>query len=106
MTAPYLGPSFGLHSFAKVTGATGATLDNVNVAGAVRNGPGDYTITLGSEIDPTTRSCLITPRGAGFVELAPGGDTDATLQILTKNPAGAAADVDFEVSIFRTAVPS
>ena len=106
MTAPYLGPSFGLHSHAKVTGGTGAIANNVNITGAVRNGIGDYTINLGSEIDPTTRSCLITPRSPGIVELAPGGDTDGSLQVLTKDAAGAAADVDFEVTIFRTSVPS
>jgi len=106
MTAPFLGPSFGLHAFGKITGGTGALTAQVNMTNSVRNGAGDYTLTLGSEIDPSVRHVSVTPRGAGTAELAPGGDTDGALQILTKNAAGAAADLDCEVAIFRTAVPS
>lgn len=105
MTAPSLGPTFGLHAFAKITGASGALVDTVNMTGSVKNGTGDYTLTIGSEIDPATRHVSITARGAGTVELAPGGDTDGALQILTKNAAGAAADLDCEVAIFRTSLP-
>lgn len=106
MTAPFLGPSFGLQSFGKIVGGTGALSAQVNMTGVVRNGLGDYTLTLGSEIDPSVRHVSITARGAGVPELAPGGDTDNTLQVLTKDAAGAAADVDFEVAVFRTSVPS
>jgi len=106
MTAPSLGPTFGLHSAGKVAGATGALTSPVNMAQAVRNGAGDYTLTLGTEIDATNRHVSLTLEASGTIELSPAGDTDGTFQVLTKNAAGAATDLDFQVAVFRTSVPS
>lgn len=108
MTAPFLGPSFGLHAFGKITGASGALTNPVNMTNSVRNGAGDYTLTLGSEIDATTRHSSLTVRGAtdGKAVLEPAGEADGTVNVKTFNTAGAAADVDFEIAVFRTAVPS
>jgi hypothetical protein len=106
MTAPSLGPTFGLHAAGKIDGATGALTDGVNILSVVRNGLGDYTVTLGSAIDATARHLSLTANSAGSLESDPAGNTDNSLQILAKDAAGAAADVSIDLAIFRTSVPS
>jgi hypothetical protein len=71
----------------------------------IRNGLGDYTLTMGDEIDDTQRSTpAFTLSAPGFVRVVPVSDSQ--LQVLVFNTAGAAADINFEVPVNRVAQPS
>jgi len=91
---------------AAVTGGTGATTGKLDgIAAVVRNGAGDYGITLaGGGIDATNADIDVT--------LADGLDgfcqhlqtTDTAIRVLTFSDAGAAEDHDFHFSILRRGI--
>lgn len=103
MSIPNLG-NLILHAAALVDGA-GAILNSTNIVSVVRNGLGDYTFNLGTEIDNAQRHISLTPGEVGTPTIN-GVGTDSTINILTFNPAGAAADVGFSIGVFRTSAPS
>ena len=107
MTAPSLGPTFGLHSAGRVTGA-GVLSNTVNLTNSVRNGAGDYTLTLGSQIDPTQRCPMAFQNGnsGGSVSVDFAGESDSIVTVKTFDELGLAADRDFSLCVFRTSVPS
>lgn len=82
MTQPNVG-SLAVFASGKVDGA-GALTDGVNILGVVRNGAGDYTITLGSDLDITQGHLSLTVNQAGTARAQenPAGATDNTRQVL------------------------
>lgn len=105
MSEPNLYP-FSVHAYGKVS-AAGVLTDAVNISGIVKGAAGIYTVNLGSEIDPTQRSVLVSLTGgvAGSAnQLSPG--TDGTVAPRTFNAAGAATDLDHEITVLRVRTPA
>ena len=104
MTTPNIPNSVQFHAAARVTGGTGATVSAQNITSVTRNGAGDYTVVLGTEIDPLTRSIQVSIEGAAAGFASVDNQTDAGFDILTFNQAGAATDFDHSFTVQRTAV--
>lgn len=107
MTAPNLG-NLVLHAYAKVTGATGAVTDAVNIIDVTRSGPGIYLVNLATEIDDTQRFVAVTPNAAVDASVIKNvaGQTDSVVAVLAFDAIAAAADIDFEVAVYRISTPS
>lgn len=105
MAEPNIPSSVILHAAGFVTGGTGALgVNAANVASVVRNGAGDYTINLGTEIDPTERVVTIQPVNAAARTPTVQAETDASLQVLTWDAGGLAGDSDFHFAVWRRSV--
>jgi hypothetical protein len=94
-------------ALAIVTGATGALVGALRVAGCVRNAKGIYTVTLAQGCDPT--QCVPVPSSrigsAGRIfDVLPTSDT--TIQVTVANTGGDLTDTDFQLAVFRTASAS
>lgn len=88
-----------------ILGATGA-IDNNNQSGlvsaSVRNGAGDYTLTLAPGIDAQQAAFQATARGAALnTNITVNPISVTSIQVLTA-VAAAATDVNFDLSIWRT----
>jgi len=94
-------------AFTAITGATGAqTGKTLGVSGVVRNGAGDYTVTLaGGGIDPLDAACSASIAGAGVAAgISVVHSADTTIQILTTDDAGAAADFNCQLCVERIGI--
>ena len=87
---------------AKVTGASGASSDRVNVSSVTRTGAGVYAVLLTSGLVVTERHISLTLRdtSAGMIAVVANGTT--TFTVNTFDDAGAAADRDFEFAVLQT----
>ena len=107
MTTPNIG-NLIIHAACRLVGVTGGISNIVNIVSAIRNSDGDYTITIGSEIDVNQRHVIFTVLApvSFFVQSNTAGETDSILQVLAFNNAGAAADPDFiNILVLRTQLP-
>lgn len=94
---------FGFAAGCKVT--TNALAGNPSgVSAVVHTGTGDYLVTLSNGgVDAADRVSIATCRTGG--KIASCVETDDThVQVLTTDAAAAAADVDFNLAVFRTGV--
>jgi len=92
-----------IHACGQINGADGAT----NIAGtgnwsAVRNGAGDYTVTLTELIDATQCAVLATPRVTS-TSVAVIAQTDSTIQFAVDNDASNPTDASIDFLVVRTA---
>ena len=94
-----------LHSGAHVTGATGVMTANTNVQSIERTGAGLYTVTLGSEIDPTQRYVSLIIRtvvAVLFIRVdSTVVQTDLVFGVRVDNIASAATDGDWGLIVTR-----
>lgn len=89
-------------SFLGADGQVSANNQTGSIASSVRNGAGDYTITLTPGCDATQCVFLATLRGGaidGWIQVNPL--TDTTVQVLTGTVA-AAADRNFDLFIMKS----
>lgn len=87
-----------------VNSATPAFVDKSNMTSLVKNGTGDFTITIPDMLNTATESCvLVTPIAGGVARIATGnvqtGDK-TKIDVKTFDAAGAAADINFHVILF------
>lgn len=78
-------------AYVQLTGATGAIVQNVNIASVTRNGAGDYQVVLGEAIDATECHTEITPIGTNVI-CHVVHTSDTSKQLLCESDAGAATD--------------
>ncbi|KKL77605.1 hypothetical protein LCGC14_2033210 [marine sediment metagenome] len=78
----------------------------VNINQSVRNGAGDYTITMASEIDAADRyiSIIGIEDGDFTFELIGAGNTDTQFQIQSRT-AAVLTDAGFAFCVFRIRQP-
>lgn len=84
-----------------VTGATGAAVV-ADACATARTALGTYTVTLDTAIDATESLVSTSVRAAGagaFIDVTHTSDT--VLTVTTYNAAGAAADINFDLCVFR-----
>jgi len=86
----------------KVTGATGALTDGVNVTSSTRTGAGVYDIVLSSSLADTNRHVSLTVRGGAGVAVETGAPTGTTFTVSTFDMAGNPADIDFTLAVLQT----
>lgn len=94
-----------LHTAGRISGAGAVLASAQGTAGftVVRNGAGDYTITLGEAIDLLERVTTLVGKSSTFV-MNVVAETDTTLQVINfASTTGAAADGEFQFAIFRIA---
>ena len=106
MTSPNL-QGMIVHAAGRVA-AGGALTNGINIASVVRNGVGDYTVNLASEIDATQRYIHITPTATDLVhDHVIANDTDASFDVGcdANNFPGVPADGGFYFMVFRTVRP-
>lgn len=84
----------------KVTGATGVTEYASNCT-VVRNGAGDYSVTLGQSLDSLEMGVMLTKHTAGRLESVVH-TSDLVKQFLFTDTVPAAADCDFTVVFVKT----
>lgn len=99
--------------FAKVTGATGLSTPGTGnqnrdglVTATARSSAGVYTVTLGSGgVDP--RECKIDgaldKAGVAAEDIKWNQTSDTNIDVTTFNAAGAAADLNWSISIWKLA---
>lgn len=104
MSVPHLG-NLTLHAYCKVNAAAATVSDQINVASINDNGVGLFTVVLGTQINPNQRHLSVTLFSEGVAEIN-DNSSPAAFAVLTKTLAGAPADIDFEVAVFRVEVPS
>lgn len=95
----------GLIAGCNVAGATGLrTGASLGVSNTVRNGAGDYTVTLSPEIDSASALVLATSKTtARFV--AADQISDSRVDVLTTDLAGVPTDTGFALGVFRLRAP-
>lgn len=102
MAPPNLPQGVQLHA-AAIVDAAGNLVAGANIASVVRNGPGDYTVNLGTAIDRSECVAHVTLEGTGDGSISDdfASATDTSRQILGFDTAGAAADQAFYLSVWR-----
>ncbi len=85
----------------------GVLAASVNVVSVTRNGAGDYTIILDTEIDPIDRIILAQSTTAGdfTVQLDPGGDADSQFTFLSRT-AAVLTDCAIDFVVLRVSQPA
>lgn len=104
MTTPNLPPAIRVHAAGSVDGAGALGPGSTNVSGVVRDGAGEYTVTLGTEIDPVNSMVKIQAKGAAFASPSVSTETDSTFKVHMFDAAGAAADSDFDFEVTRHSI--
>jgi hypothetical protein len=104
MATPNLPNSVQLHAAGTSDGAGALQAGSANVQSVVRNGVGDYTVTLGTPIDPTTRSLYVQPTGAAMATATINTETSTSFQVLMFTAAGAAFDAGFHFEVSRRSI--
>jgi len=93
-------PNLNLAQASIVSGVGPTFLYNRGFASVVRNGAGDYTLTLESGgVDAAQCNIQCTSRGAVGLIFAVVHTSDTAKQILETSNAGAATDGDFDVTV-------
>jgi hypothetical protein len=107
---PHTDPATLVHSYAKVSAATPPVVTNpVNIAAAsvTRTGAGIWVVNVGTPIDFTARSVILTSFFAthGVLELDPAVQTDTTIGVLGFLLA-VASDLAWEITVLRISQPA
>ena len=109
MSLPNINSAISLVAYAKVSAATPPVVtDAVGITGVVRNGAGDWTVTLADEIDNTQRSVTLTTNqaAAAHVQKNSAVQTDATIGVLGFDLAvPGAVDCAWEIKVERVSNP-
>ena len=106
MSTPNIPNAVELHAAGSVTGAGVLGANSVNITGVVRNGAGDYTVTMAQAIGQATRTIKVQAINAAG-RAATVVDTSATVfEVLTWDLAvPGAADSDYYFEVRRRSVP-
>lgn len=94
----------GLEAWALYDGGADTLTVRAGITGVVKNGPGDYSFTLNTEIDANELMTVITPvtaaRAASIVNI-----TDAVKQVLVNDLiVPLPADATFYIAFYRVYV--
>ena len=103
MAEPNLPGAVYLHAGAFVDSGGVPGAGAANISGVVRNGVGDYTVTLGTDIDITNRTVKLTLKNAAG-EISVGAEDDMSVQVLAFDSGGVAADRDFYIEVTRRTI--
>ena len=107
MSTPNIPNATELHAAGAVTGAAGVLGANaVNIVSVVRNGAGDYTITMAQAIAQATRTIKVQAINAAG-RAATVVDTSSTVfeALIWDLAVPGAADSDFYFEVKRRSVP-
>lgn len=86
-------------NIAAATGAPNAGTRSRGIASGVRNGAGDWTITMSAAVDVNRINVQVTPAGSTAVEVAAEVASSTTIRVRAVNNAAAATDVDFFIAV-------
>lgn len=107
---PFTRAGLVVHAFVQFSAATPPVLtDNQGVVSVVRNGAGDWTVTLAEEIDPTHRYVILTTVQAAAAQhqIGAAAQTDVAFQVLGFDLAvPGAVDAACRVLVLRVSTPT
>jgi hypothetical protein len=89
-----------IHAQCSVVGATAAFTSSRNVTSCVRNVAGHYTITCDEAIDAAQVTIHAQPLGTGDTIATVNVTGDGVIDVRLRT-AGALADVDFQLTVFK-----
>jgi len=91
-----------LHLFAHINGAAGTVISGgLPDSAVVRNGAGDWTITIPDGVDINNCQPVVTVLGSAPLEVSVNQTSDTVFQILFLNNAAAPTDANFKVTWFK-----